>query len=278
MKTCWENYWPYCGGKDKSDNDPASARPSSPAEGTDAPSSNTGNTTRNGCNERLRCFRSWLRTLYPAFCWVVILLIDGKYAACGLYSKCNSTMSTVDMKDPEIVHIMTLSKISGFSAIAAFVLFYFIYLCCDCFCRSPADRYEEMYRSKLKKEREKFARNYAKTCSKNRATRCEKEVGIPVEQSGTKGPTPSGARAPTPPGTGAPTPSGAGAPTSPGTGGAAQSEKGAKEIVDIINKGFDFSIKNEHEKTKATEDTRPSLNDDAESSLLEQIPLEMRTS
>ncbi|KAG9329758.1 hypothetical protein JZ751_029756 [Albula glossodonta] len=47
--------------------------------------------------------KNFKELLYPALCWVVILLIDGKYLACGLYSKCNSTMTTVDLKDPEMV-------------------------------------------------------------------------------------------------------------------------------------------------------------------------------
>ncbi|KAG9335687.1 hypothetical protein JZ751_004340, partial [Albula glossodonta] len=49
--------------------------------------------------------------IYPAVFWVVILLIDGRYLACGLYTKCNGTMTTVDMKDPEMVEKMAISKV-----------------------------------------------------------------------------------------------------------------------------------------------------------------------
>ncbi|KAJ8334988.1 hypothetical protein SKAU_G00406270 [Synaphobranchus kaupii] len=151
MKTCRAKYCPCCGGKYR-DAKVAWCK-----------------------NECLHCFRSWLRTLYPAFCWVVILLIDGKYAACGLYSKCNSTMSTVDMKDPEIVYIMTLSKIGGFTLVGVCAVSYLIYMCWYS-SRSPADRYEEMYRSRLKEDREEFARKYVKMCSEKGAERCEKDL------------------------------------------------------------------------------------------------------
>ncbi|KAG9329757.1 hypothetical protein JZ751_029755, partial [Albula glossodonta] len=48
--------------------------------------------------------------LYPPVCWLVILLIDGKYVACGWYRKCNSTMTHADMKDPEVLEDITMSK------------------------------------------------------------------------------------------------------------------------------------------------------------------------
>lgn len=135
------------------------------------------------CKDICGFFLSLFKTLYPALCWVVILLIDGKYLACGLYSKCDSNMSTVNTKDLEMVQGMVVSKVCGLGVVAVFALLYFICPYLVCCCRSDADRYEEMYMSQLEEDREEFARTYAEMCSKNRAKQCKgklrNELGSP---------------------------------------------------------------------------------------------------
>ncbi|KAG9329759.1 hypothetical protein JZ751_029757 [Albula glossodonta] len=115
--------------------------------------------------------------IYPVVFWVVILLIDGRYLACGLYTKCNGTMTTVDMKDPEMVEKMAISKIFGYSLLLVTVLLlYGTYLLCENCCRSPEDRYEDMYRRKLEAQKEEYTKKYAKEFIDKRAQECDSRL------------------------------------------------------------------------------------------------------
>ncbi|KAJ8273774.1 hypothetical protein GJAV_G00105370 [Gymnothorax javanicus] len=172
------------------------------------------------------------KLLYPAVCWVIILLIDGKYLGCALYNRCNNTVTTVSNSDPEMIYEIIKSKVIGFSMLLACLLIYVLFLVGNCL-RSPAYRYERMYLSQLDKEREEFAKEYMKMCSKNRATLCEtslsrKTEGKPEDEST----TPPGAESPAPPGAESTT----------------QPEVRRKTGLDLINEEDTKTIMNEIEK------------------------------
>ncbi|KAJ8282071.1 hypothetical protein COCON_G00045900 [Conger conger] len=123
-----------------------------------------------------RCLHSWWDAQYPGLCWIVILLIDGKYAACGMYSNCDSTMTTVKITSLGMEVNILISKTIGFIVLAAIVLIHLIYQLWDSCCQSHEGRYKEMYNAQLEKDKEKLVMKYIKKCSENRAARYEREV------------------------------------------------------------------------------------------------------
>ncbi|KAJ8273772.1 hypothetical protein GJAV_G00105350 [Gymnothorax javanicus] len=187
-----------------------------------------------------QCLLSLLKILYPAMCWTVILLLDGKYAACGLYNKCNCTLCAVDLKDPELLNDMMKSKLLGFAIIAGFVLLYFIFLFWNCR-QSAAYRYERMYLSQLEDDREEFAKKYMKMCSKKRTKECEKSLSRKTEVNPEAEDT-------TPPGATSTTPPVAVSATPPGAQGTTQPEVRRKTGLDL-----------KHTTPPEAEDTTPPV-------------------
>ncbi|KAI1902386.1 hypothetical protein AGOR_G00044230 [Albula goreensis] len=136
----------------------------SPNGNTDSKEGNSGNRCCNYFCEILSqsCWRTLGMSLYTAVCWVVILLIDGKYLACAMYKKCNGTMTNAGMKDPEMLDNMMKSKVIGLVAVLIFVLGYFIYLVVECQCQTPDQRYEKIRTRMLEENMEKHAMEGAK--------------------------------------------------------------------------------------------------------------------
>ncbi|KAJ8267424.1 hypothetical protein COCON_G00125960 [Conger conger] len=122
-----------------------------------------------------KCILSCWKMLYPGLCWIVILLIDGKYAACALYRGCQED-SSAELTVKDLAYNILISKTIGFVVLAAIVLSYLIYLLLGSCCQSHEGRYEKIYRAQLKKDREKLAMQYIKKCSEKRAARYEREV------------------------------------------------------------------------------------------------------
>ncbi|KAI1902387.1 hypothetical protein AGOR_G00044240 [Albula goreensis] len=138
-----------------------------------------------------RCSLSSLKItgmiLYPPLCWLVILLIDGKYVACGWYRKCNSTMTHADMKDPEVLEDITMSKVCGFAVLGLFVILaYPLYLCHEHCCSSPEARYNDMLKEKLEKKKGQFPGEYAETLIEEKAKECKTKLD--EERQGNKNP------------------------------------------------------------------------------------------
>ncbi|KAG7457577.1 hypothetical protein MATL_G00228660 [Megalops atlanticus] len=118
---------------------------------------------------------------YLAACWIVILLIDGKYWACAQFTRCGNATGVADMKDPEMVENMVKSKCIGLYVVFGMMLVYIGNLVLEIY-RSPKDRYEEMYERLLKDDREEYIRAYAKTRSQIRATRCKETLENLLQQ------------------------------------------------------------------------------------------------
>nr|XP_015194812.1 PREDICTED: uncharacterized protein LOC107076009 [Lepisosteus oculatus] len=116
------------------------------------------------CEDGSSLFNMIPKCLYPASCWIVILLIDGKYFACFAVSKCEN--GTVDINDAEGMKYQAESKVSGFAIVLIFAVSYFIYLMLLC-CREPEKKYKHRYKKTQRKEREESVRKFAEERAKH---------------------------------------------------------------------------------------------------------------
>ncbi|KAG9335686.1 hypothetical protein JZ751_004338 [Albula glossodonta] len=176
LKKIWDSNGSDDGGTNPTGNSNNGDTNPSPNGNTDSTAGNSGNRCRNYCCEILSqsCWRTLGMSLYTAVCWGVILLIDGKYLACAMYTKCNDTMTNVEENDPEIQDKMVISKVIGLVAVFIFVLGYFIYLVVECQCETPDQRYKKIRTRMLEENMEECAIKGAETWAKERAA---EEVG-----------------------------------------------------------------------------------------------------